>query len=246
MDNLSVIFAKLAGLQKVVKLNLSRNNHSYEAETVTLFKQYALLVESLRNLLPILYDDLPETIIPRPLASGPNGKGVIFHSALLKLDRDIAYIFEVRSNSEIAAIVQEEKPSRIFISHGQSKEWYEVQAFVDKTLSIPTLELAQEANLGRTIMQKLDQESNNCSYAIIVMTGDDEFGDDKRARENVMHEIGFFQGKYGFSNVCLLHEEGTNLPSNIHGLVYIPFTKGNIEATFGALLRELNTAFKKK
>jgi predicted nucleotide-binding protein len=37
----------------------------------------------------------------------------------------------------------------------------------------------------------------------------------------------------------LLHEEGVNIPSNIHGLVYIPFPKETIEATFGALTREL-------
>ncbi len=80
--------------------------------------------------------------------------------------------------------------------------------------------------------------------AVIVMTGDDDIGAGApRARENVMHEIGFFQGKYGLERVCLLYEEGTNIPSNIHGLVYIPFPKGYINATFGALQRELQAAF---
>ena len=72
------------------------------------------------------------------------------------------------------------------------------------------------------------------------MTGDDMAADGEiRARENVMHEIGFFQGKYGLSNVVLLHEAGVNIPSNIHGLVYISFPKDTIEATFGELMREL-------
>jgi hypothetical protein len=47
----------------------------------------------------------------------------------------------------------------------------------------------------------LDEESEKCCYAIIVMTSDDIFGDIIRARENVMHEIRFFQGKYGLNNV---------------------------------------------
>jgi predicted nucleotide-binding protein len=76
------------------------------------------------------------------------------------------------------------------------------------------------------------------------MTGDDQIqGDSTRARQNVMHEIGFFQGKFGLPNVCLLYEEETDIPSNIHGLVYIPFPKGLVSATFGALGRELKTAF---
>ena len=77
------------------------------------------------------------------------------------------------------------------------------------------------------------------------MTGDDVISDGEiRARENVMHEIGFFQGKYGLEKVCLLHEEGTNIPSNIHGLVYIPFPKSIISSTLGSLSRELKVYFK--
>jgi len=43
--------------------------------------------------------------------------------------------------------------------------------------------------------------------------------------------------------VCLLHEEDTGIPSNIHGLVYIPFPKGHVRATLGALARELKTFY---
>ena len=76
------------------------------------------------------------------------------------------------------------------------------------------------------------------------MTGDDiDLEGNRRARENVLHEIGYFQAKFGLSAVCLLHQEGTNIPSNIHGLVYIPFTEGCVEATFGALTRELNSFY---
>lgn len=132
----------------------------------------------------------------------------------------------------------------MFISHGRATDWREVQSYIEKTLGIPTLELAQEANLGRIILQKLAEESSNCSYAVIVMTGDDKDLDGNlRARENVIHEIGYFQANYGLSGVALLHEEGTNIPSNIHGLVYIPFPKNTIEASFGALTKELNAFY---
>ncbi len=137
-----------------------------------------------------------------------------------------------------------EIPQRIFISHGSSKEWLLIQNHIEKDIKLNTLELAQEPNKGRTVLQKLNEESDKCSYAVVVMTGEDKITDDEtRARENVMHEIGFFQGKYGLEKVCLLHEDGTNIPSNIHRLVYIPFPKGVISATFGSLTRELKAYF---
>ena len=245
--NSSVTFAKLAGLNKKLDLTLSRRNLSYDADLVI---EYYTLYISLRNRLlkesPSLFSDLPKRIIPSPQFTdgNKNSKGYITSQYLRTLKEDLSYIFEVKSNSRIGEILIE-KPQRIFISHGKSTEWYKIQAYLEKTLKYQTLELAQEANLGRTIMQKLNDESNKCSYAIIVMTGDDDLGEDRpRARENVMHEIGFFQGKYGFRNVCLLYEENTSLPSNIHGLVYIPFTNGMIDSTLGALSRELEITFK--
>lgn len=84
---------------------------------------------------------------------------------------------------------------RVFITHGQSPIWREVTHFIEKDCSptLETLELASRAGKGRTIIEKLEQESRHCSYAVVVMTGDDVTDDGEvRARENVMHEIGFF------------------------------------------------------
>ena len=174
------------------------------------------------------------------------GRGSISHEDLAQIMRDINYIFEVRAHSSLDAPTSSpQRERRIFISHGTAPDWREVQQFIERDLSIQTLELAQEPNRGRTVLQKLTEESDLCSYAVVVMTGDDRVQDGaSRARENVMHEIGYFQGKFGLVNVCLLHEEGVNIPSNIHGLVYIPFPKDLVRAAFGALGRELRTVFR--
>lgn len=138
-----------------------------------------------------------------------------------------------------------DRESRIFITHGRAPDWREVQAYIERDLGIPTLELAQVPNLGRTILQKLKEESDRCCYALIVMTGEDKTEEGQsRARENVIHEIGYFQGKFGLAKVCLLHEEGVSIPSNIHGLVYIPFPPGMVSAALGALAREIRAAFR--
>jgi predicted nucleotide-binding protein len=76
------------------------------------------------------------------------------------------------------------------------------------------------------------------------MTGDDaDNGGEARVRENVMHEIELFQGRYGRRSVVLLHEEGVNIPSNLGGVVYIPFPKGSVESGFHVLQRELKAIY---
>jgi len=77
------------------------------------------------------------------------------------------------------------------------------------------------------------------------MTGDDMTNQDEaRVRENVMHEIGYFQGRYGRNRVVLLHEESVNVPTNLAGVAYVPFPKGNVEAGFHVLQRELKAIYK--
>ncbi len=246
--NISITFAKLAGLYKIVKPTLDGARLMYRTgatgirpqsnSTIEYFERYESLRDDLIYHLPDLYSDLKIREIPIPGSNGIPGE------KLETLVKDMEYIFEVRSNSEKGVSDEQERPSRVFISHGRSQDWREVQAYVEKDIKLDTLELAQEANKGRTVLQKLDEESQNCSFAVVVMTGDDQADSAApRVRENVMHEIGFFQGKFGLANVCLLHEEGVSIPSNIHGVVYIPFPKDLVIATFGLLTRELRAAF---
>jgi predicted nucleotide-binding protein len=70
---------------------------------------------------------------------------------------------------------------------------------------------------------------NDASFALLVMTAEDEHADNSvHARENVIHEVGLFQGRLGFRKAIVLLEEGCQEFSNIHGLVQIRFSKGNI------------------
>jgi hypothetical protein len=240
MDKISILFAKFAGLQKNFKQINWAGGRTGGLIIEHLFKQYEKCTIELKELLPELFLDLPDVKIPEPFGKGMKGDTIYTIYQATPIIQNIDYILEVRSNYRVGEKIEnEERPKRVFISHGRSKEWYKVQAYIEKDINLATLELAQEPIHGRTVLQKLNDEASRCGYAVIVMTGDDIVGEDIRARENVMHEIGFFQGKYGLQNVTLLHEEGVNIPSNIHGLVYIQFPKDTVEATFGALSREL-------
>jgi len=247
MEDIPVLYAKLAGLYKNVKTRLSdqRWRQLNSASYLDYFHRYAAIRDALKEHLPDLYSDLPMRDIPTPNGTaGLEGTGLIGREYFEQLLRDMDYMLEVRSHSRLGESAAKERPRRVFIGHGRSQDWREVQAYIEKDLDIDTLELAQEPNRGRTIPQKLEEESNRCSCAVIVMTGDDDVDNGPpRARENVVHEIGYFQGKYGPANVCLLHEEGTNIWSNIAGLVYISFPKGLVSASHGALAKELHTMF---
>jgi predicted nucleotide-binding protein len=71
------------------------------------------------------------------------------------------------------------------------------------------------------------------------MTAEDETADGKsRARQNVIHEAGLFQGRLGFDKVIILKQDGIEEFSNIAGLQYIPFSKDNIEQSFYELQRK--------
>ena len=74
---------------------------------------------------------------------------------------------------------------------------------------------------------------DTAGFAFLIMTGEDEQNDGQlRARENVVHEAGLFQGRLGFTSAIILLEEGCEEFSNIIGLGQIRFLKGNIKATF--------------
>lgn len=131
----------------------------------------------------------------------------------------------------------------VFISHGRSSAWKDVARFIEVSLDVPTMELSESPNRGRTIIQKLDEETNNCSFAVIVITAEDEMASgDIRARQNVVHEIGFFQGRVGLQNVLFLMEEGVQGFSNIDGIVYESFKKNHIKSTFERIRQEIEHA----
>jgi len=68
---------------------------------------------------------------------------------------------------------------------------------------------------------------DQAAMAFLIMTAEDEQPDGAvRARENVVHEVGLFQGRLDFSRAIVLLEEGCQEFSNISGLGQIRFPKG--------------------
>ena len=258
--NVSTLMAKLAGIRKslhdVLNENISRNRSqgetrlraNYDPGLVEhYFEQANAHINQLRKLLPDLYGDFQaiETEASVKMAMGPlNLKPNFFgRQQLERLVRDIDQAFEIRANSELQQPIRD-KPRSVFVTHGRAQDWRAVKDYIENDVQLKTIELAQQPNLGRTVIEKLLDTADECDSAVIVMTGDDVTDQgEARVRENVMHEIGFFQGRYGRNRVILLHEDNVNVPTNLSGVVYSAFPKGRVEACFHLLLRELKSMY---
>ena len=122
---------------------------------------------------------------------------------------------------------------KIFIGHGGSDIWLRLKNFIVDRLELEYEEFNRISAAGKPTSDRLKEMLEVCCMAFLIMTGEDEQADGAlRARENVVHEVGLFQGRLGFENAIILLEEGCGDFSNIHGITYIPFPKGNIRAAF--------------
>ncbi len=138
-----------------------------------------------------------------------------------------------------------QKP-RIFIGHGNSEQWRDLKDHLHDKHSYDVEAYEIGARASHAIRDILEDMLSKSSFAILVMTGEDK--DEKgnlRPRQNVIHELGLFQGKLGFSRAIILLEEGTEEFSNIHGIHQLRYGKLNIKETFGEILATLKREFEK-
>ena len=131
----------------------------------------------------------------------------------------------------------------IFIGHGRNKEWKKLAHFLTrKGDRVETYESGPRA--GRWINDVLKDMAASASIAFLIMTGEDKTKEGKmRARQNVVHEIGLFQGKLGQLRAIVLLEEGVEPFSNLSGINYIPFKAGAIGSTFGEVAATIKREF---
>lgn len=122
---------------------------------------------------------------------------------------------------------------KVFIGHGRSKAWKDLKDFLVERLGLSYDEFNRIPVAGITNTGRLSTMLDSSSCAFVIMTAEDEMADgESRARMNVIHEVGLFQGRLGFTRAIVLLEDTCAEFSNIQGLGQIRFPAGNIAAAF--------------
>ena len=138
-----------------------------------------------------------------------------------------------------------------FIVHGHdSVALDDLKVFIRKKLKWRKPKVLRELpSGGKTIIEKFEDAARKVDAVFVLLTPDDRVAakkapDDlkRRARQNVIFEMGYFFGKMqrAGGRIFLLHHGKVELPSDIHGIVYIDISKG-IEAAGDDIRREVKS-----
>jgi predicted nucleotide-binding protein len=134
----------------------------------------------------------------------------------------------------------------VFIGHGRSQAWRDLKDHLHDMHGFAIKAYETGARAGHTIRDILEEMVGSSSFALLVFTGEDEQADKSlRARENVIHEAGLFQGRLGFPRALVLLEKGVEVPSNLHGVQHLPFAVNNIKEIYGEVVATLSREFPK-
>jgi Predicted nucleotide-binding protein containing TIR-like domain len=124
----------------------------------------------------------------------------------------------------------------VFVVYGHDTQARDALELMLLRMNLKPVILGNMAPEGKTIIEALISNTN-VKYAVILLTPDDEgfragHPEEKkfRARQNVVLELGMFLTSLGRERVAILHKGSLELPSDISGLVYIPFQNSVQEA----------------
>jgi len=225
-----------APIQVFIK-RLSEVDYS-NSENLSDIQMYAQKIEEFFNR----YRPTPNSGLYFPPAQTSTNDATV--KRIFRIVNELKSLPEEKLKLEFESIKPKSQPKseglgKVFIGHGRSKLWARLQIFLKDDLSLETLTFEDESRTSESIINILNEFLDNSSFAILVMTAEDETSDGKtRARQNVIHEAGLFQGRLGFDKVIILKQAEVEEFSNIAGLQYIPFSGDNIEQCFYELQRK--------
>lgn len=136
--------------------------------------------------------------------------------------------------------------NKIFLIHGHGMNYVrEFKELMRSRLNIEPIILFEQPDNGQTIIEKIEAHGKDCAFAFSIFTPDDWVENNGKkyfqARPNVIYELGWFSGRYGRDKVRIIKQKGTDIPSDLSGLITINFTN-SIEEVFLRIEKELTAA----
>lgn len=143
---------------------------------------------------------------------------------------------------EVAGTMRDSK--EIFIVHGHSETAKSQLKDLLSALGLQPIVLSEQTHRGRTIIEQLEYHSTTCSFAFVLITPDDlpgaaEMKSLRRARQNVILELGWFMARLGRENVILISQGEIELPSDVLGILYLQF-KTDVHEVAADISRQLH------
>ncbi len=149
-------------------------------------------------------------------------------------------------NLESYASQGDSNSRKVFLVHGHAEEPNQAVAAFLRSLGLEVVILHEQANRGQTIIEKFEKHSD-VRFAVVLLTPDDVGASvlhpektRRRARQNVILELGYFLAKLGRNNVCCLYVEGVESPSDYDGVLYVSYDQGG--AWRSKLIKEFSAA----
>ncbi len=124
------------------------------------------------------------------------------------------------------------KKRKVFVVYGHDQTSRDQLEAMLRRWGLEPLILDQLPTEGQTVIEKLEAAIADSNFGVVLATPDDEGyranrPDEKayRARQNVVLELGMLLAKLGRQNVAILLKTQENMerPSDIQGLIYIPY-----------------------
>lgn len=139
------------------------------------------------------------------------------------------------------------KSKKVFVVYGHdSSARTQLEAML-RRWDLEPLILDQLISSGQTIIEKLEEHTSQVDFGIVLATPDDigypkddESKKQYRVRQNVVLELGMLLSRIGREKVAILLSQAAEMekPSDIDGLIYIPF-KDNVEEVKLSLAKEM-------
>jgi hypothetical protein len=231
------LFEQLSGIREFKGTNLDIKFYELLTDTpIYLISQFAMKGfilynrSSIKNPWMIFVDD-------------PNQEDDLFDHFSRNFNNIWLKAKEIPKSKELPGVKKKNSKSYgqedIFISHGRNElVKLKITEYVEKELNFNPVLFERHAEYGKGIFESMERLVEKCSSAIIILTREDEQkSGDITARQNVIHELGYCQAKYGSENVVVLVERGTKIPSNISGSRHIEFDIEKLESCFVELAR---------